>query len=329
MQLRVVPVEQAVGRILVHNVADETGRKAFSKGHVVRQEDLDRLVRLGQREAYVAQLEPGDVHEDEAAARLAAVVTGAGVALGRATTGRVNLHAVHRGLLRVNADAVGRINDLDGLTVATLRDNTVVGEKQMVATIKIIPFAVPDASLGQAEAIGRESPGAVKVSPMRQTDVALVLTGSDAARLRVFQAFEKPIRDRVEELGSRMMSVAYVAEDEAAIAEAVSAAVERGAGLVILAGETSIMDADDITPRGIRRAGGHVEHYGAPVEPGHLLLLAYRGQVPILGAPGCARSRHHNVVDLILPRLLAGERLTRADIVALGVGGLMVGTSEA
>jgi len=320
-----VPIEEAAGKILVHNVADETGRKAFGKGHVVAREDLEKLAQLGRRDAYVAELEPGDVHEDQAAARLAAAIAGPGVLPGRATTGRVNLHAAYRGLLKVDAETLGRVNDLDGLTVATLRDYTVVSEKQMVATIKIIPFAVPGTRLEQAENMGRERPGAVQVMPLRQVDVALVLTGSEAARQRVFQAFEGPIRERVEALGSRVVDVTYVAEDEAAIAGVLGAAVERGAGLVILAGETSIMDADDITPRGIRRAGGQIEHYGAPVEPGHLLLLAYRGPVPILGAPGCARSRERNVVDLILPRLLAGERLTRADIVALGVGGLMVG----
>jgi molybdopterin biosynthesis enzyme len=328
MHLQTVPVEEAVGNILVHNIADETGRKAFSKGHVVREEDLEKLVHLGRREVYVAALEPGDVHEDQAAARLAEAVAGPGITLGRAAAGRVNLHAAQRGLLKVDASAVDRINDLDGLTVATLHGDTVVSEKQMVATIKIVPFAVPGDRLERAEAMARERAGAVQVQPFRPTNVALVLTGSEATRERVVRAFEGPLRERVEALGSRMMDVTYVPENEIAIAEAIGAAIERGADLVILAGETSIMDADDITPRGIRRAGGQIEHYGAPVEPGHLLLLAYCGSVPILGAPGCARSRRHNVVDIILPRLLAGERLTRADIVALGVGGLMVGAGN-
>ncbi len=328
MRLQTVPVEEAVGKILVHNIADEAGRKALSKGQVVREEDLEKLARLGRREVYVAELEPGDVHEDQAAARLAQAVAGPGVTLGRAAAGRVNLHAAHRGLFKVDAETVTRINGLDGLTVATLHGDTVVSQKQMVATVKVVPFAVPGDRLEQALAVAREHPAAVQVKPLCSTNVTLVLTGSQAARERVFQAFEGPLRERVEALGSRVTEVAYVPEDEEAIAGAVAAAVEGGAGLVILAGETSIMDADDITPRAIRRAGGQIEHYGAPVEPGHLLLLAYCGPVPILGAPGCARSRRHNVLDIIMPRLLAGERLTRADIVALGVGGLMIGAGD-
>jgi molybdenum cofactor cytidylyltransferase len=324
MRLRVVPVEEAVGRILVHNVADATGRKAFSKGHVVHPDDLEKLVQLGLQEAYVAELEPGDVHEDEAAARLAAACAGDGITASRPTTGRVNFFAAQSGLVRVDTAGLGQINAIDGLTVATLPANSLVQPKRMVATIKVIPFAVPKAALRHAEAIGQAASGLVRVAVLRQIDVGLILTGSDNARNRVFATYEPPIRSRVEELGSHVLAVEYVPEDEQAIALSIEHLLAQGAQMVILAGETSIMDADDITPRGIRRAGGTIEHYGAPVEPGNLLLLAYRDQAPVIGAPGCVKSREANVVDLVLPRLLAGERLGKADVVALGVGGLLV-----
>jgi len=324
MQLRIAPVQEAVGRILVHNLTGETGHKEFSKGRIVRQDDVEKLLHLGVQEVYVAELEAGDVHEDEAAARLALACAGDGLMTSRSTTGRVNFFAACPGLLKINAVRLRQINAIDGMSIATLLPHSLVEFKQMVATVKVVPYAVPDAALRQAEAVGEETPGLVRVVPLRQVEVGLILTGGDNARSRVFETYEPAIRTRVEELGSHLLAIEYVPEDEGQIAAAVDQLLAQGAGIVLLAGETSIMDADDITPRGIRRAGGRVEHYGAPVEPGSLFLLAYHGSTPVIGAPGCIKSREKNVIDLILPRLLAGEELTSADIVELGVGGLLI-----
>jgi molybdenum cofactor cytidylyltransferase len=163
----------------------------------------------------------------------------------------------------------------------------------------------------------------LSIAAAQNEKVAVILTGSANGKAKVQEMFAPPIRARIEELGAQVVREEYVAEDENAIAEAIERAARAGAQLIILAGETSVMDADDITPRGITRAGGSIELYGAPVEPGNLLLLAYRGDMPIIGAPGCIKSRETNVVDLILPRLLIGERVTRADVAELAEGGLL------
>jgi molybdopterin biosynthesis enzyme len=163
----------------------------------------------------------------------------------------------------------------------------------------------------------------VAVEPLLPHDVGVILVGSAAARERIEHGVLPAIEGRVVELGSSVLAVRYVAADENAIAEAIADLRAAGAGLLIVAGETSIMDRDDVTPQGIELAGGNIEHYGAPVEPGNLLLLAYLGAMPVLGAPGCVRSRDTNIVDLLLPRLLAGERVARRDIVELGHGGLL------
>lgn len=323
MRLVTVPAAAAVGKILCHNILDSSGRKAFRKGQIVKPEDVARLLALGHDEICVAKLEPGDVHEDAAATRLAQAVSGPGLQATKPSTGRVNLTAAERGVLYVQPEALAATNAPDGLTVATLRRHTVVPARKIVATLKIIPYAVPEQRLRSVEAVLQETGPVVWLRPLLPRQVSLILTGSEAGRAGVIAGFEPPLRERVEALGSRSAPAIFVPEDAQHIARAVQGALDGGSQLIILAGETSIMDVDDVTPQGIRLAGARIEHYGVPVEPGNLLLLAYAGDVPIMGAPGCARSRHINVIDLVLPRLLAGERVQGGDLAALGEGGLL------
>ncbi|MCW5853316.1 MAG: molybdopterin-binding protein [Anaerolineae bacterium] len=320
MKFGPVSVEQAVGKILAHNHTSPDGRRAFRKGYVVQAQDVPALQELVGERVYVAELDPDDVHEDAAARRLAETVVGEGVRQGPAAGGRVNLIALERGVLALDLDRLDHINVLDGLTVATLRQHTVVQPRTIVATVKVIPYAVPEAHLRQAEALAGPIVG---VRPLPARRVGVVLTSSDNGRAKTVETLEPPIRGRVEDLGSQVITVLPVAHTEDAVAGAIRQLTDEGAEAIIIGGETSIMDAHDITPQGVRQAGGVVEGYGAPAEPGNLLLLAYLGDRPVLGAPGCVRSRHTNVVDLVLPRLLAGERLTRRDLAALGHGALL------
>jgi molybdopterin biosynthesis enzyme len=318
-----LPPDQALGHILRHNLADQHGRKALAKGHRLTPEDLPRLRALGGDQVRVAVLEPGDVHEDEAARRLAAAVCGPGVVARPPAASRVNLLAEADGVVRVDAAALREINEIDGLAIATLPSHALARARKRVATIKIIPFAVHERDLARAESIGRASQGVVTLRPLRRIDVGVILVGSAAARERIERGVYPAIESRVVELGSAVLGARYVEANERAIAAAVAELRAAGAQLLIIAGETSIMDRDDVTPQAIRLAGGQIEHYGAPVEPGNLLLLGYLDALPVLGAPGCVRSRDINIVDLLLPRLLSGERVTRGDIVELGHGGLL------
>jgi molybdenum cofactor cytidylyltransferase len=329
MQLKNIPIEQSVGAILVHNIIGPEGRKAFSKGAVVRAEDIEKLRGLGQATVYAAVLEPGDVREDEAAVRLARAAAGSGIELSKPSGGRVNLYAAENGFLLINRDALKRINELNGVTLATLARYASVPARKMVATLKTVGLALPEATLREAEKIVGARGKAASVVPVRNGQVAIVLTGSENGKVKVQETFGPPIRARIEELGARVVAEDYVSEDEDEIAGAIDRAARAGAQMIVLAGETSVMDADDRTPRGIKRAGGEIELYGAPVEPGNLLLLAYKqtqskNEIPIIGAPGCVKSRETNVVDLILPRLLIGEHVTRSDVIELAEGGLLV-----
>ena len=328
MYQTIVSPEEAIGHILRHNLTGAYGHKAFAKGHKISADDIDKLHAMGLQSIPVAVLEPGDVHENEAARRLAEAVCGAGVRASNPSGGRVNLLAEANGIAQIDAEALLRINEHDGLTVATVPTNTLVRARKRVATIKVIPFAVSEGALVEAEAAARGAHPVVALHPLRSLNVGVIMVGSVAARERIEHGVLPAVEGRVDDLGSTVGMTRYVAPDEHAVAEAVADLAEAGAQLLIIVGETSIMDRDDVTPRGVRLAGGRIEHYGAPVEPGNLLLLAYMNEntdmpLPVIGAPGCVRSRDTNIVDLVLPRLLAGEHITKRDIIALGHGGLL------
>lgn len=307
----------------MHNQVGPNGRKVLKKGDRLTEEDLQTLQALGQEQVYVAILTDDDVDEDEAAGRIGAIVAGKGMKASTATTGRVNLLATSSGLFKLNPEALLAFNDRPGITLATIANNTVVQPKKILATIKIIPFAVPRADLEAAEAVVRKESPLIEIRPFLMRRAALIITGSQDAKEKVVNSFTPALRDRLVSYEAEMMEGPYVPEDENKIGEAIHWALENGADMVLIAGETSIMDTDDITPRAIKAIGGEIVHHGVPVEPGNLFLLAYRGKVPIVGAPGCAKSRSYNVVDMVLPRLAAGERLTRRDLVELGHGGML------
>ncbi len=325
MQLVTVPLADALGHILRHNMAGLDGRKALSKGTRLDADDISYLRELGYETVSVAVLEAGDVHEDAAAARLADAIDGPNIVASRPSHSRVNMLAAVNGVVQEQAEVLLEINSLEGLTVATLPTSTLARARQRIATIKIIPFAVPESVLQQAETIARQARPVLALRALRSLAVGVILVGSEAAQPRLERTLLPPIQSRVTELGSTIQGVRVVTGDERAISEAIEHFRAAQAGLIIIAGETSIMDRDDVTPRGIRQAGGRIEHYGAPVEPGNLLLMAYLDDLPVLGAPGCVRSRSANIVDLLLPRLLAGERIRARDIIALGHGGLLPG----
>jgi molybdenum cofactor cytidylyltransferase len=322
-----VPLGQAEGRILGHNVAGPDGRRILRKGRPLSGGDVETLRALGRAAIYVAQPEPDDVGEDEAARRVAAAAAGEGVSAGAPSAGRVNLLANVLGVLRVGVERVTELNLSEGVTLSTLTPDAPVRPKQLVATVKVIPYAVARAALASAEAAA--AGGVLRVDPIPARRVGLILSGSASAEARIRRDFEGPLAARLALLGSEMAWTDFVPLDdvsaagEAALADVLRRQAGRGADLILLAGETAIVDRQDIAPRAIEKAGGRVEAFGAPVDPGNLLLLADLGGIPVVGAPGCARSRKANVIDAVLPRLLAGERLGRRDLARLGAGGLL------
>jgi len=329
MKFGPVLLEDAQGKILGHNVAGSDGRRRLRKGKPLDAADIAVLAELGRRSVYVAEIEEEDVEENRAALRVAEACRGMGLRLSSAATGRVNIIATEHGLARVEDARLGRLNEGEGITVATVGADQLVRPGQTVATVKVIPYAVPEQVV--TAAVNAASPSPLRVDAFQPHKVGLILSGSPSVRTVLEEGF-LPLEERVRALGSEVTAHDFVDLSgdggEVELATALVAQRDSGAALILLAGETAIMDRHDITPRAVERAGGRVETVGAPVDPGNLLMLAYLDDIPVLGAPGCARSRKVNIVDWILPRLLTGERLGQDDIRRLGCGGLLEDVPE-
>lgn len=326
MKIRTLPVEDSPGHLLVHNVADGDGRKLLKKGSTLSLEDVATLRGAGYDRVDVAMLDEGDVHEDQAAARIAAALVDGAARRGlplratRAVGGRVNLHVDEPSVLYVNPEQLAGLNLLPGVALATRPRYSVLGaDRSQLATLKVIPYALPAATVAAAEALAADL---LHLAPLPPARIALLVTAEAGAAARLQQQFERPTGARLTALGSTLATVETVAPDEATIAAAADRLLASHDALVI-GGQTSIMDPGDTTPRALARLGAEVALHGAPVEPGNLLALAYRDAQWILCAPGCARSPAPNVVDLVLPRLLAGERLGPGEIAEMGLGGLL------
>jgi len=317
-----VPLHQAEGRVLAHNVMAPDGRRLLRKGRRLDEDALATIRTTGMSEVWVAQLEAGDVHEDEAAAAIAGLLGGPGLDVSPPHQARVNLTAAQSGVVRVRIEALLALNRIAGVTVATPPPDRWVEKGARAATVKILPYALPAAAMEAAVAAARGG-AVVRVDPLLREEVALILVGAPIAESPRLQSMLEAIRQRVARYEASVRWVDRVPPRPRGIGQVLTARLAEGAKVVVVAGETAIMDPDDIIPRGLREGGVQVERYGVPVDPGHLLLLGYGGEVPILGAPGCIQGSLPDAVDLLLPRLLVGERLTSSDLVALGAGGLL------
>lgn len=316
-------LEEAEGAILAHTL--RLGRTVLKKGTVLDAAALEALRAAKVAEVTAARLSPGDVPEDEAASRLADALMGPLLARSRAATGRVNLLAESAGLLVLNTGLIHAINALDeSLTVATLADFTVVQPKEMLATIKVIPFAVPGSVLSVAEELVRAAPApALALHPFRPLRVGLVMTELPGTKESAMEGAVEVTRARVESLMGTLLPVERVRHDAAAVGDALGRLLRQGAGMLLVAGASAVVDRRDVGPAGIVRAGGRIRHFGMPVDPGNLLCLGAVGDVPALVLPGCARSPKLNGFDWVLQRLFAGIPVSPRDVMGMGVGGLL------
>ncbi|PWC34365.1 molybdopterin-binding/glycosyltransferase family 2 protein [Azospirillum sp. TSO35-2] len=315
-----LPLSDAEGAILAHSL--RLGSLSFRKGRRLSADDVAALADAGVATVIAAKLGNADVGEDDAATRIAAVLAGWSVQVAAAFTGRVNLFAAVRGVLRLDPARIDAINAIDeSVTIATLPDFAAVEPGQMLATVKIIPFAAPAAAVERAERLAADGPPPLAVAAFRPLTVALIQTRLPGMKDSVLDKTVAVTRERVEALGGTLVGEARCDHDEAALAERIAAA--PSADLLLIAGASAITDRRDVLPAAIERAGGTVEHFGMPVDPGNLLLLAHRNDKPVLGLPGCARSPKLNGFDWVLQRIAAGIPPGRAEVMRMGVGGLL------
>jgi len=317
-----MPVAEAEGAFLAHSVS--LGGKRFRKGHRLSGDDLALFRDAGRATVIAARYEPGDVAEDEAARRVAEAATGEGVRRQEPFTGRCNLYAAAHGVALIDATRVERLNGIDeAVTIATLAPFEVVEPGQMLATVKIIPFAAPEAAVRATEAIAAEARPLVRVAAFRRKQVGLVMTRLAETKASILQKTIEVVRNRVEALGSAISAAETCAHEAAAVAAAVRKVAETGADPILVFGASATVDRRDEVPAGIAAAGGELLHFGMPVDPGNLLLLARLDGKPVIGLPGCARSPKLNGFDWVLQRLLADVPVSGADIARMGAGGLL------
>ncbi|MFZ5597076.1 MAG: molybdopterin-binding protein [Bacillota bacterium] len=323
--MRKVPVTEAVGMVLCHDITriipGQEKRRAFQKGHTIRKEDIPRLLDLGKKHIYVWEPEQGMVHENEAALRLAAHAAGPGLIRDEPDQGKVNLRAAREGLLKVRAGLLQKINSLEGVVFSTLHNNRVVVKNQIVAGTRVIPLAIRQNVLIEAERLCSPDDPLISVKQFQPLWVGIITTGSEVYEGRIKDGFCSVIKQKVVPLGGRLLSQVIVPDDPDYIAREIIRMVGEGAQLVLVTGGMSV-DPDDTTPAGIRASGADTVFYGAPVLPGSMFMLSYLGHVPVCGLPGCVMFNSTTIFDLIVPRIFAGERLIRDDITALGHGGL-------
>jgi molybdenum cofactor cytidylyltransferase len=311
-------LSECEGAALAHGVRVADGR--IAKGTVLGAGEIAALAAAGITQPIVAMLEPGDIGEDEAASQLAAHLLAPGLRIDRPATGRVNLFAMSPGVLRVNIRAVHALNAVDpSVTLATLPDFATAHPGAMVATVKIIPFAVPGAVL--AEALGKLRRGLISLHPFKPFQVDLIQTELPVLKASVLDKTVAVTRQRIASLGGGLTDLGRTAHRAEALAERLSTA--RG-DIVIVFGASAMTDAHDVIPAAIRACGGVVERVGMPVDPGNLLVLGRIGRRAVIGAPGCARSAKENGFDWVLARLFAGLKVSARDIARMGAGGLLM-----
>ncbi len=329
--MKTIPVEEAIGMVLGHDVTriapGESKGPAFRKGHVIREEDIPVFLDIGKRNIYVFDLDEGTVHENEAARRMAEAASGPGITLTDPKEGRVNLIAAGQGLLKVNPAALARINSIEAVVFASLKTDGIVADGQSVAGTRIIPLVCEKEKVRQVEQICRNHAPVIHVKPFASKKVGIVTTGSEVYSGRIQDKFGPVLRDKFGKLGCTVMDQTFVSDDVEMTVGAIRDFLDRGAEMIAVTGGMSV-DPDDQTPASIRAAGGQVVTYGAPVFPGAMFMLAFIGDVPVVGLPGCVMYFRASIFELVVPRILAGETVTKADIVEMGHGGFCSGCVE-
>ncbi|MEW6601239.1 MAG: molybdopterin-binding protein [Nitrospirota bacterium] len=333
---RTVPVSEAVGMVLPHDITEirpgEFKGRAFKKGHIVREEDVEHLKRLGKEHLYILEIKEDEMHENDAAAAIAAALAGEGVILaGGPNEGKINLVAGRDGLINVNRDALLSFNMLGEVMCATIHNNSVVKKGQLLAGTRAIPLVVKKCIVDDAVKIAGHARGVLSVKKIRKPKAGVVITGNEVYHGRIKDAFEPVIRKKIQGMDGEIIGVHFAPDDVRIIEERIRELITAGADLIITSGGMSV-DPDDVTRFAIRNLGVEEMYYGSPVLPGSMFLVAYlrrgalqddhSGVIPILGIPACGMYAAITVFDLVLPRILAGEKIARKELAELGHGGL-------
>lgn len=319
-------MKDAVGTKLAHDITEirpgEFKGAAFYKGHTVCNKDLCHLQKLGKNHLYLIDLEDDEIHENEAAAIMAKALAGKGVVWkNEAREGKIGLKADIDGLLAVNVAALAAFNMIDEVMCATLHNHTLVKAEDLVAATRAIPLVMKRAPIERAAAIAAQSGGVVSVRPLRKGKAGLIITGNEVYQGLIQDRFAPILTRKLIDLGCEVNGISFTPDDDEIIRRTICAHMKQGCDLILLSGGMSV-DPDDVTRKGIRLAGAEDVYYGAAALPGAMFLVAYIGNVPLLGVPACGLHHRTTVLDLVLPRILVGEKIGKKELAFLGHGGL-------
>ena len=324
--LKKIHVKDAVGTQLAHDITEirpgEFKGPAFRKGHEVCNEDICHLQKLGKNHLYLIDLAEDEIHENEAASILARALAAEGITWeDDPREGKISLHAARDGLLSINTPALAAFNMIEEVMCATRHSHTLVNKGEQVAATRAIPLVMKRAPVERAAAIAAQDGGVVSVKFLRHARAGLVITGNEVYHGLIEDQFASKLSAKITDLGSSVGGIAFAPDDEEKIVDAIRKHLNNGCDLLLLSGGMSV-DPDDVTRSAIRQAGADEVHYGAAVLPGAMFLVAYIGEVPLLGVPACGLHHRITVLDLVLPRILAGERIGKKELAFLGHGGL-------
>ncbi|WP_435169540.1 molybdopterin-binding protein [Paenibacillus glycanilyticus] len=329
--LKEVPVREAVGLRLAHDLTQiipgQFKGRLFKKGHVITEADIPSLLDIGKEHIYIMELGESELHEDDAAIRMAMALAGEGIALSDPHEGKVSLKAAMQGLALVDQILVEAINELGEVALATVKTNSVVQEGRALAATRAIPLTVPKAKVEEVERLAAEYRAAnegeapLRVVPFRKLRAGLLTTGGEVFSGRIQDKFGPAVRSKLEAFGSEVAEHRFAPDDRQIIVKEIHYLLEQRYDMILVTGGMSV-DPDDRTPGAIKASGADIVSYGTPMLPGSMLLMGYLNGVPIMGLPGCVMHDPYTSFDVLLPRILAGQTIVREDIVRMGYGGL-------
>ena len=323
--MKLVTTEDAVGQVLCHDITQiikgVTKDAVFRKGHVVKEEDIPVLLSVGKEHLYIWEKEEGMLHENEAAEILRKICQGSNMHPSDVKEGKIELIADIDGVLKIDVEKLNRINSLGEIMIASRHGNFPIKKGDKIAGTRVIPLVIHEDKMKAAEEIGGDEP-IFQVRPYEKKKVGIVTTGSEVFKGRIQDTFTPVIREKIAEYGIEEAEHILCDDDHVKITEAIMEMIARGCNMVICTGGMSV-DPDDRTPLAIKNTGAEIVTYGAPVLPGAMFMLAYYdGAIPVMGLPGCVMYAKRTIFDLVLPRIMTGEKLKAKDLNLLGQGGL-------
>jgi len=328
----IIPLDQAVGNVLAHDITEirqgEFKGPAFKKGHIIGEEDLDHLRRLGKEHLFVLHIGSDELHEDEAAIRLARALIGPGVVFdGQPSEGKIALKSAHSGLLKVDVQALTEFNLVPDITCSSRHNNVLVNQGEIIAATRAIPLIIDEKSVSDAEEIAGSPGGIFSVKRLSQPETGIIVTGNEVFSGRIEDKFAPLLKEKLEFFHCPVTEIIFSPDDKNEILKGIKQFVEKGLGLILVTGGMSV-DPDDVSRMAIAEAGAEDIVYGTPVLPGAMFLYGRLGAISILGLPACVLYYKTTVFDLILPRVLAGEKITRRDLAAMAHGGMCLNCEQ-